>query len=70
MEISDKLLEVLVCPESKAELLVDKDSLVSTDEKSRRRYPVKNGIPVMLIKESEVLDLEKWKEIMNSHGKL
>jgi uncharacterized protein YbaR (Trm112 family) len=44
------------------------DWLVSTDPKTRRRYPVRDGIPVMLVEESEVMDEEAWREVMRRHG--
>ena len=51
-EIDKELLEILVCPQSKAPLRQVGDWLYSTDAKTRRRYPVRDGIPVMLIDES------------------
>lgn len=66
--ISKELLEILCCPESKADLVLDEETLVSTDKKTRRRYRIDNDIPVMLIEESEVLSLEDWAAIMKKHG--
>jgi len=68
MPISDDLLEILVCPETKAPLVLDGETLVSTDSKTRRRYRIKDNIPVMLIDESEVLSEQEWKEIIDKHG--
>ncbi len=68
--IDKELLDILVCPLSKAPLVLDGDFLVSTDEKTRRRYRIEDDIPIMLIEESEELDLETWREIMKRHGKL
>ncbi len=67
--IDKDLLEILVCPLSKAELVLDGDFLVSTDKETRRRYRIEDDIPIMLIEESEELDLETWREIMRKHGK-
>jgi len=69
MTISKELLEILVCPLSKAPLVLDEDSLVSTDEATRRRYRIDDGIPNMLVEESEELSPEAWREIMKKHGK-
>ncbi len=66
--ISKELLDIICCPESKATLLPDGDFLVSTDEKTRRRYRIEEDIPILLIEESEVLDVETWKEIMKRLG--
>lgn len=67
--ISNELLEILCCPESKADLVLDGEFLVSTDKETRRRYKIEDDIPIMLIDESEQLDLETWKSIMLKHGK-
>jgi len=66
--IAKELLEVLCCPVSGADLVLDDNHLVSTDRNIRRRYRIENNIPIMLIEESEELDLETWKEIMKRHG--
>ena len=67
--ISDELLNILCCPESKADLVLDGEFLVSTDPKTRRRYKIEDDIPIMLIEESEVLSEAEWEEIMKKHGK-
>lgn len=68
--IDPKLLEILCCPETKADLVLDGDFLVSVDKETRRRYKIVDDIPVMLIDESEQLSLEEWTAIMKKHGKL
>ncbi|GBE29943.1 MAG TPA: hypothetical protein ENH10_06585 [Bacteroidetes bacterium] len=62
--IDSDLLSVLVCPLSRRELVLDNDSLVSTDPATRRRYRIDDGIPVMLIEESEQITMEEWRQIM------
>ena len=68
MSIDAELLKILVCPETKAPLVLDGETLVSTDGESRRRYRIEDGIPVMLIDESEVLDEQEWRDIMARHS--
>ncbi len=68
--ISQELLDILCCPETKADLVLDGDFLVSIDKTTRRRYRIENDIPIMLIDESEQLDVAKWESIMKKHGKL
>lgn len=72
MPIDKDLLEILACPESKAPLVeIEEDGnhwLVSTDAATRRRYRVKDGIPIMLIDESEVLDEATWKAVVERAG--
>lgn len=70
MPIDEKLLEILVCPETKAPLVLDGETLVSTDKETRRRYRIEDNIPVMLIDESEVLPEKEWQQIMQKHNKL
>lgn len=67
--ISKELLDILCCPETKADLVLDGDFLVSVDKATRRRYRIEDNIPIMLIDESEQLDMETWKEIMLRHNK-
>ncbi len=66
--ISKELLDILCCPETKADLVLDGDTLVSTDKKTRRRYKIIDDIPVMLIDESEQLGMAEWTSIMKKHG--
>lgn len=68
--INKELLDILCCPESKADLVLDGETLVSTDKNTRRRYRIENDIPIMLIDESEILSLEEWEKIMRKHGKI
>ncbi|MDH3269544.1 MAG: hypothetical protein OEM46_11905, partial [Ignavibacteria bacterium] len=68
--ISKELLDILCCPETKADLVLDDNMLVSTDKNTRRRYRIEDDIPVMLIDESEQLSVEEWREIMKRHSKV
>ena len=67
--ISKELLEILCCPETKADIVLDGNTLVSVDKNTRRRYKIENDIPIMLIEESEQLNFEEWKAIMLKHGR-
>ena len=66
--ISKDLLDILCCPETKADLVLDGDFLVSVDKETRRRYRIEDDIPIMLIEESEQLDMDTWTEIMKKHN--
>ncbi|MDH7514849.1 MAG: Trm112 family protein [Bacteroidota bacterium] len=48
----EKLLEILVCPVGKAELRLEDDVFVCT--RCGVRFPIKEGIPIMLIEEAEL----------------
>lgn len=67
--ISKELLDILCCPETKADLVLDGDTLVSVDKNTRRRYRIEDNIPIMLIEESEQLSMEEWTAVMIKHGK-
>jgi uncharacterized protein YbaR (Trm112 family) len=51
--IDKELLEILVCPACKAEVKLTGDKIVCTNPACGLRYPVRDGIPVMLIDEAE-----------------
>lgn len=67
--ISKELLDILCCPDTKADLVLDGSTLVSVDKTTRRRYRIEDDIPIMLIEESEQLSLDEWSAIMKKHGK-
>jgi len=67
-EVSKDLLSILVCPDTKAPVVQVGDWLYSTDRQSRRRYPIRDGIPIMLIDESEIVDLADFDEAMARAG--
>ncbi len=52
MPVDKELLEILACPVEKALLREESDRLVCTT--CGRRYPVRDGIPVMLVDEAEL----------------
>jgi len=49
--IDKRLLEILVCPDCKADVELKEDRLVCV--KCGKRYPIRDGIPIMLIDEAE-----------------
>ena len=51
--IAKDLLEILACPKCKASVKEEADRLVCTNPQCGLRYPVRDGIPVMLIDEAE-----------------
>jgi uncharacterized protein YbaR (Trm112 family) len=50
-----KLLEILVCPVSKAPLSYDKERQELLCKESRLAYPIRDGVPVMLESEARQL---------------
>ena len=56
MAISEELLEILVCPQCKGpiELTADESWLLCLA--CRLKYPINEGIPVMLVDEAEEIE--------------
>jgi uncharacterized protein YbaR (Trm112 family) len=54
-KIDPKLLEILVCPLTKGTLTYDEaaQELISTE--ARLAYPIRDGIPIMLVDEARQL---------------
>ena len=48
-----ELLSILACPACKAEVILESDWIVCTNHSCKLRYPIRNGIPVMLIEEAK-----------------
>jgi len=51
--IDKELLAILACPACKADVELKGEKIVCTNPKCGLKYPVKDGIPVMLIDEAE-----------------
>lgn len=64
-----KLLEILVCPVTKAKLQYDGDKEELICLASNLAYPVRDGIPVMLEEEARQITLEE-KEAYKRQSKL
>lgn len=52
--IDQRLLEILVCPQCKEDVRLKDDRLIC--DRCRIKYPIRDGIPIMLIDEAEPLD--------------
>lgn len=51
-----KMLEALVCPETRAPLTLDREANELISKAAHLAYPIRNGIPVMLVDEARKLD--------------
>jgi uncharacterized protein len=54
-EIDPKLLEILVCPLTKAPLRYDRAAQELISDEAGLAYPVRDGIPIMLVDEARHL---------------
>lgn len=55
-EIDPKLLEILVCPLTKAPLRYDREAHELISDEARLAYPIRDGIPIMLPEEARRID--------------
>ncbi|MFB2551498.1 Trm112 family protein [Ensifer soli] len=53
--VDPKLLELLVCPLTKARLSYHADTNELVSERARLAYPIRDGIPIMLVSEARNL---------------
>ena len=56
MALDPKLLEILACPEDKGSLLYFESEQALYNPRLKRRYAIKDDIPIMLIDEAESVD--------------
>jgi len=54
-EVDPKLLEILVCPLTKGPLSYDKARQELISQKAGLAYPIRDGIPIMLVDEAREL---------------
>ena len=57
--LDEKLLEILVCPVSKAPLEYDREKQELVCRASGLAYPVRDGVPIMLESAARQLSLEE-----------
>jgi uncharacterized protein YbaR (Trm112 family) len=56
MALDPKLLEILACPQDKGPLLYFPDEAILYNPRLKRRYDVRDDIPIMLIDEAHDVD--------------
>ncbi|MBL8708838.1 MAG: Trm112 family protein [Rhodospirillaceae bacterium] len=57
--IDPKLLEILVCPVSKTPLIYDRRKQELISKAAGLAYPIRDGIPIMLVDEARPLELDE-----------
>jgi len=63
MTLDPRLLAVLACPEDKGPLYYLGDDGGLVNPRLARRYPIRDGIPVMLIDEAEAVEPAELAEL-------
>lgn len=53
--VDPKLLEILVCPLTKGPLSYDRDAQELVSKQAKLAFPIRDGIPIMLIDEAREL---------------
>lgn len=54
--VDPKLLEILVCPLTKSALKYDQQAQELISETAKLAYPIRDGIPIMLVEEARRLN--------------
>jgi uncharacterized protein len=55
-QVDPKLLEILVCPLTKGTLRYDRAAQELISDQAKLAFPIRDGIPIMLIDEARPLD--------------
>ena len=58
-EIDRRLLEVLVCPLTRGPLIYDRTNNELISKQARKAYPVRAGVPIMLVDQARDLVLDE-----------
>jgi uncharacterized protein len=64
MALDAKLLEILACPEDKGPLLYFEDENALYNPRLKKRYAVRDDIPIMLIDEAETVSADEHDRLL------
>ena len=64
MSLDPQLLEILACPDDKGPLLYFDDEDALYNPRLKRRYSVKDDIPIMLVDEAETVPTAEHERLM------
>ena len=64
MALDPQLLEILACPDDKGPLLYFEDEDALYNPRLKRRYAIKDDIPIMLIDEAETVDAAEHDRLL------
>jgi uncharacterized protein YbaR (Trm112 family) len=64
MALDPQLLEILACPEDKGPLLYFADEDTLYNPRLKRRYAIREDIPIMLIDEAETVDASEHERLL------
>jgi len=55
-DIDPKLISALICPKSRGPLKLDRNTHELISKKAKLAYPIREGVPIMLIEEARKLE--------------
>lgn len=64
MALDPRLLEILACPDDKGPLLYFADEAQLYNPRLKRRYPIRDDIPIMLVDEAEAVPDSEHARLM------
>jgi len=64
MALDPQLLEILACPDDKGPLLYFEDEQSLYNPRLKRRYAIKDDIPIMLIDEAEAVADDEHERLL------
>jgi uncharacterized protein YbaR (Trm112 family) len=62
--LDQQLLEILACPEDKGPLLYFQDEDTLYNPRLKRRYAIRDDIPIMLIDEAETVSDDEHRRLL------
>ena len=62
-EINPKLLEMLVCPQTRGPLVYDREKSELLSKKAMLAYPIRDGVPIMLIDEARSISDDEMESL-------
>ena len=64
-----RLGDMLVCPACHNQMVMHDDALVDVSPECRRSFQIVDGIPRLLVSDSEELSPDAWGSIMSQHNR-
>lgn len=62
-EVDPKLLEILVCPQTRGPLVYDGQKSELLSKKAMLAYPIRDGVPIMLIDEARTISDDEMESL-------
>ncbi len=56
MDTNAKVLELLICPQTRTNLHYDREKQELVSKSAKLAYPIRDGVPIMLVNEARELD--------------